>query len=332
MGEGRKNNKTAQTLTGKALVMHILQGALRYVLLSIFVSLFFEDTLFWMFLATAGVTAWTMHRVAMHGRAQLPGKLIKKWKKYEKESRNFDLQNPQERKEWEQIEAYKVQKYHEPPFTLTAKVWFAFLAPLIGSFALQMLYFWGIGEPINIGLLFSWVFSNLALTALFSAIGAAGMFLFLLHKQKKENTHLKQKPKQSNTDVLNRLLSSVVLILYITTLIAPLTTPVQAAPDCSKEELTTEELIGCYDPEAEYKTRGEPVDQEPVRRIPLDPGPGNAAGNLQKYYNQYPSIPPEQINELYQKCQATNKALVVLKKRPDGDGYYILTSYPVDKF
>lgn len=133
MGEGQTKEKPTQELTIKTLITHIAHGVLRYVLLSIFISLFFENTLFWMFLATAGVTAWTMRRIAMHGRAQLPGKLWRTWKKYEKENRAFDLKNIKERKEWEQIEAYKMQKYHEKPFSFRKKSWYALLVPVIGS-------------------------------------------------------------------------------------------------------------------------------------------------------------------------------------------------------
>lgn len=289
--------------------------ALRYILLSVLISLFFENTLIWMFLATVGVTAWSMYRIAMHDRASLPTKLWRKWKKYEKENREFDLLNAQERKEWKQIEEYKKKKYHEKPFQFQPVAWVCLLVPLIGSSLLQILYFWGIGEPVQPGLLVTWVLSNLLLTFFFSLIGAVSMAIFLFQKQKKENTQHTQKIIKSDTQWITRIVSSIVLFFYVSTLLLPGTVPVLATPpDCSKENLTPEELIGCYDEDTDYEVRGEPVNTEPERRIPLDPGSGNTSGNenngagtqpnLEEYYSQFPNIPPEQINELYQLCQS----------------------------
>jgi hypothetical protein len=309
MGESQTEDTSTQALNRKALFTHIAHGVLRYVVLSVFIGLFFENTLFWMFLATAGVTAWTMWRIAMHGRAQLPGKLWRKWKRYEKENRTFDLKNAQEQKEWQQIEAYKIEKYNERPFVFRKTAWFALLVPVIGSVLLQLLYFTGLGTSIDAGLLITWILSNLFLTVTFSCIGGFLMFLFLWHKQKKETTHHTQNKKKRDSRWIDRLISSVVLVFYLSAFVVPTITPLSAAsPDCSKTKVTPEEFISCYDPDTEYQSHSEAIVPEPKRRIPLGSGTagsGNKVSSLKEYYSKHRGIPPEQINELYDMCQKT---------------------------
>lgn len=169
----------------------------------------------------------------------------------------------------------------------------------------------GLGESIDAALLLTWVISNIVLTITFSAIGGLLMFLFLLNKQKKENAHHSQKVKKSDSRWIDRLISSVVLVFYLSTFVVPAALPVAAAsPDCSKKKLTPEEFIGCYDPDKEYQPHSEAIVPEPKRRIPLDGGTGgdsngNKGSSLEEYYSKYPGIPPEQINELYEMCQTT---------------------------
>lgn len=229
-----------------------------------------------MALATAGAAAWTMRRIAMHGRAQLPRRLWRKWKRYEKENRSFDLSNDQERKEWAQIEGYKKERHGEKPFMFRSQAWYGLLAPVVGSVLMQLLYFAGLGGSVDAGLLFTWIFSNLLLTCAFSCIGAIAMFMFLLRKQRKENTRPSHGGMQAGRQWIDRFISGIVLVFYLSTLVSPAIAPLSAAsPDCFKKKLTPEEFIRCYDSDTAYQLHSEAIVPEPIRRIPLN---GSARG------------------------------------------------------
>ena len=144
-----KENKT-HLMEGKPskknITPHIIRGVLLYVFFSICVSLFFDDILFGMFLATAGVTAWVMQGITQH----------------------------------------KKNNEQHTSYTFSNKAWYSLLSPLFGSLLLQSLYFAGLGKPLNLGFFLGWVFSNWVLTLVFSLIGAVGMYLYLMNKQRKD--------------------------------------------------------------------------------------------------------------------------------------------------
>ncbi len=280
------------TLKGESSLLKILlQGTLLYVFFSVFISLFIENTLFWTLLNTAGVAAWTMHRIAMRNRKNLPFRVWLKSIWYGITGSNFNKEDSIERSQWQLLQEYHVEKY-ENPFTFDRKAWLSVLVPIFGSIPLQVLYFSGLGEPVDVSLLLTWIISNVLITLLFAAFGSGIMRTLLYFKEKGDREEYKAHKQKTDTRWIDRLITTIVLLVYISLHVLPATLPVSAAPDCSKKKQDVDTFFECYDSEIKYQPHTEPI-------VPPIPGYNMPVGQAQaeeNYTLPYYETPEPELN------------------------------------
>ncbi len=290
-----KENAMPKSVKEKSLFRILFSGVFRYVVFSILISLFFENTLFWTFLNTAGVTAWVMHRIAMNGRTVLPFRLWFKQVRYGIIGKQFDREIKEEKEQWEKIQAYE-QYTIENPFVCSNRVWISLVVPVAGSLLLQVFYFTGLDRPVPPGLLAVWVGMNILLTLCFSLAGA-GLMRFVLYLQEKDisRKHENHK-KKTDTRWIDRLVAIAILATYLSLNVLPAVIPVHAA-DCSKKKQSVNEFMECYDREKDYQPHTEPVvTWYDANGVPIKQGGSHDGGNAEEYELAYYNKPEKELN------------------------------------
>lgn len=151
-------------------------------------------------------------------------------------------------------------------------------------------------------------------------------YLRLLDKEERERkqheTVKHQKMQSRFSDRLKELTTVVLLAFSLQFVVIPFISNVSAAPTGS-QELTSEEFIKTYDPNAEYETRGEPVEKEIQRRVPLDPAsesvtgtaPNTGTPSVEELKEQYPNLTEEELKNLLVKCELEGCSSKELEQR-----------------
>lgn len=306
---------SSETVEKKSISLSLFKGVMVYGLFSIFISLFFENTLFWTFVNTAGVTAWLMHKIAMNGRFTLPFKLWLKKIKYELLSKQFNQDNKKERTQWQQIQEYQ-QFNIDNPFAFNKLAWFSLVSPIIGSLLLQILYFAGIGEPVTFNLLSIWFVSNLFLTLVFAGVGAGIMRFVLFLKERDEKLKYKANKKRIDTSWIDRLVVLIMLFLYVSVFVLPVSV-------LAVEKQTVDQFMETYDPEKKYQPYAEAVISPPLQKGTIQTQPGSEQPTQLEYYNQ-PEGEPNLLISLWNGLTGVGKDVGGIVKRDGGKAHNYL--------
>ena len=163
------------------------------------------------------------------------------------------------------------------------------LVTILPNILLQWLYFSDVGKYMDWESIMILLFGNIAIITVCALIG--GLMALLIRKKTEKKLGLEREriKKQTDTHWIDRLFVSILLFAYLVTYVIPIVTPVNA-----KEKQTVNEFLNTYDPDKDYQPYAEAVVEPPQRRMPLE--------GAEQYYNQFPDIPPEVIDEILTKC------------------------------
>ena len=171
------------------------------------------------------------------------------------------------------------------------------LVTLIPNLILQWLYFSDAGQYMDFDAVIILLIGNVIVITVCALLGGAIALLIRKRndrKQKEEEIKLK---KRTDTRWIDRLFVVITLFFYLTMYVIPVVIPVHASADCSKKQLNSDEFIECFDPDKKYHPHAVSVVEPPKRRMPLE--------GAQQYYNQFPDIPKEVIDNILTQCGST---------------------------
>lgn len=174
---------------------------------------------------------------------------------------------------------------------------YASLVTLAPNLLLQWLYFSDVGQYMDVGDVAVLLLGNLFIITFCAFLG--GLIALVVRKireRKQREDEIKQK-RRTDTHWIDRLFVTITLFFYLTTYVIPTIIPVHAAADCSKKKFTSDEFIECFDPDKKYQPHAVSVVEPPKRRMPLE--------GAQQYYNQYPDVPSEVIDNILTQCGST---------------------------
>lgn len=181
------------------------------------------------------------------------------------------------------------------------EILYSFLVTLLPNILLQLLYFSDISKFIDTSTTVIFFISNVLITALFGMLGGVTSLIYRKWQTKKDDIEKKRLERKNNTYWVTRLFVSILLFFYVFTYAVPVFIPVKAA-NCSDKEQNSDTFIECYDPANTYKTSAKSVVGPAKRRMPLE-----GAG---AYYEQYPDIPHEVIDNILLQCGSTTNCNV----------------------
>ena len=170
---------------------------------------------------------------------------------------------------------------------------------LIPNILLQILYFWNkahLVSPVTILIL---AILNVCFISLLALAGGTIAFFIRKYQERKDNELKQRIAKTKDTRWLDRLFAITVLAFYIGMFTLPAIS-VHASSDCSANKQNTDTFIECYDPANQYKVSSQWVYEKPKNRMPKE------GVNLENYYEQYPDLDQNVINELYTACSQKN--------------------------
>lgn len=170
------------------------------------------------------------------------------------------------------------------------------LVTIFPNLLLQWLYFSDVGKYMTWESILILLLGNIIIIAICALIG--GLIALLIRKNREKQLRIEHEriKKQTDTHWIDRLFVSILLFAYLVTYVIPIVTPVNAKAEGpgNGEKQTVDEFLNTYDPDKDYQPYAEAVVEPPKRRMPLE--------GAEQYYNQYPDIPPEVIDEILTQC------------------------------
>jgi hypothetical protein len=169
------------------------------------------------------------------------------------------------------------------------------IVTIFPNIILQILFFWDKVHLVSSITMLILGLLNILFIVLVATIGGGIAYSIRKNKDRKEQRNKEKAEKMKDTKWMDRLISSIVLVFYLGMLIFPII-PVQASSNCASNKVDSETFVECYKPSNHYKVSSKWIYEKPKNRMPKD------GVNLQGYYQQYPDLDPELIDQLFISC------------------------------